>query len=157
MPKGDHELAARLHGWLLDSEELLYAVIPSDFATAHQNAVTGLRDAMGADRFATHVAEGATLPGPSILRELDAYLAPSGLPSRPRPPPGQSSDSSRQHRLTDRQREVVKLLARGLTNKEIAQTLGITPKTVMHHTVAIYQDLGVRGRSETVAWAIRPE
>jgi len=50
---------------------------------------------------------------------------------------------------------VVKLLARGLTNKEIAQTLGITPKTVMHHTVAIYQSLGVRGRSETVAWAFK--
>ena len=50
---------------------------------------------------------------------------------------------------------MVRLLARGLTNKEIAQTLGVTPKTVMHHTVAIYQNLGVRGRSETVAWAIR--
>lgn len=50
---------------------------------------------------------------------------------------------------------MVKLLARGLTNKEIAQTLGITPKTVMHHTVAIYQSLGVRGHSETVAWAFK--
>ena len=57
--------------------------------------------------------------------------------------------------LTDRQLEVVRLLVGGLTNKEIALRLGLTPKTVMHHTVAIYQRLGVRGRSETVAWAIR--
>ncbi len=33
----------------------------------------------------------------------------------------------------------------------------MTPKTVMHHTVAIYQRLGVRGRSEAVAWAIRAD
>jgi DNA-binding NarL/FixJ family response regulator len=50
---------------------------------------------------------------------------------------------------------VVRLLANGLTNKEIAQALGVTPKTAMHHAAAIYQKLGVRGRSETVAWAIR--
>jgi DNA-binding NarL/FixJ family response regulator len=41
------------------------------------------------------------------------------------------------------------------TNKEIAALLGVSQKTVMHHTVAIYQKIGVRGRSETVAWAIR--
>jgi DNA-binding NarL/FixJ family response regulator len=50
---------------------------------------------------------------------------------------------------------VVRLLARGLTNKEIAQRLGVTPKTAMHHAAAIYQKLGLRGRGETVAWAIR--
>ena len=77
---GDHELAARLHGWLLDSEALLYAIIPPHFATSHQSAITGLRHALGADSFATHAAEGATLAGPSILRELDAYLARIGTP-----------------------------------------------------------------------------
>ncbi len=154
--KGDHELAARLHGWLLDSESLLYAIIPLHFATSHQSAITGLRDAMGADSFAAHAAEGTALPWPSILRELDAYLARIGLPQPATPASlDQLRTHSRQHRLTDRQGEVVRLLARGLTNKEIAQTLGVTPKTVMHHTVAIYQELGVRGRSETVAWAIR--
>ncbi len=153
---GDHELAARLHGWLLDSEGLLYAIVPRHFATSHQSAIAGLRHALGADSFATHAAEGATLPGPSILRELDAYLARIGAPQPATPASlDRVRTQSRQHRLTDRQGEVVRLLARGLTNKEIAQILGVTPKTVMHHTVAIYQELGVRGRSETVAWAIR--
>ncbi len=153
---GDHELAARLHGWLLDSQELLYAIIPSHFGTNHQNAITGLRDAMGADNFATHAAEGTNLPGPSILRELDAYLTPIRLP-QPAPPDMLDNvrTHSRQHQLTDRQGEVVRLLARGLSNKEIAQILGVTAKTAMHHAAAIYQKLGVRGRSETVVWAIR--
>jgi predicted ATPase/DNA-binding CsgD family transcriptional regulator len=154
--KGDHELAARLHGRLLDSEGPIYAVVPPDFATAHQTVLTRLRDALDADSFASYVAEGAAVPWPSLLQELDAYLARTG---DPQPTMSASPDTVRDHsrhpELTERQREVVKLLARGLTNKEIAQTLGITPKTVMHHTHAIYQSLGVRGRSETVAWAFQ--
>ena len=154
--KGDHELAARLHGRLLDSERLVDAVIPPDFATAHRSVVTGLRDALDADSFAAHVAEGATVPWPTLLRELDSYLARTAHPQPTTPAsPATVHDHSRHPELTNRQHEVVKLLARGLTNKEIAQTLGITPKTVMHHTVAIYQTLGVRGRSETVAWAFQ--
>ena len=80
---------------------------------------------------------------------------PSGPPSRQTAPT--RTTRARRHitGLTDRQLQVVQLLAAGLTNKEIARRLGVTPKTVMHHTVAIYQRLGVRGRSEAVAWAIR--
>jgi DNA-binding CsgD family transcriptional regulator len=33
--------------------------------------------------------------------------------------------------------------------------LGISSKTVMHHTVSIYRKLGVRGRAEAAAWAAR--
>jgi len=33
-------------------------------------------------------------------------------------------------------------------------TVVVTPKTVMHHTSAIYRKLGVRGRSEAAVWAI---
>jgi DNA-binding CsgD family transcriptional regulator len=50
---------------------------------------------------------------------------------------------------------VVRLLADGLSNKEIAQALGVTPMTAMHHAAAISQKPGVRGRTEAVAWAIR--
>jgi DNA-binding NarL/FixJ family response regulator len=57
--------------------------------------------------------------------------------------------------LSDRQRQVLELLSQGLSNKEIARSLGVTAKTVMHHTVAIYQKLGVRGRTEAIVWAYR--
>jgi DNA-binding CsgD family transcriptional regulator len=153
---GDLDLAARFHGRLLDSETLVYTVIPPDFTTAHQRVLTGVRDTLGADTFAAVVAEGAADPWPPFLRELDAYLERAAQPQPAEPaPPATARDHGRHPELTNRQREVVKLLARGFTNKEIAQTLGITPKTVMHHTHAIYQTLGVRGRSETVAWAFK--
>jgi predicted ATPase/DNA-binding CsgD family transcriptional regulator len=156
---GDREVAARLHGRLLDSEQPLYAVIPPPFVTAHQTVISGLRDSLGADSFATFTAEGARRPWPSILRELDDYLEGVAVRQPPAPAapvsPATGRDQRRRHGLTDRQEDVVRLLANGYSNKEIAQALGVTPKTAMHHTAAIYQKLGVRGRSETVAWAIR--
>lgn len=57
--------------------------------------------------------------------------------------------------LTPRELDVLERLVAGGTNRDIASTLGMTPKTVMHHTVAIYRKLGVRGRAEAVSWALR--
>lgn len=57
--------------------------------------------------------------------------------------------------LTPRQRDVLAAIATGRTNKEIALMLNISVKTVMHHTVAVYATLGVRGRTEATAWAVR--
>jgi DNA-binding CsgD family transcriptional regulator len=42
-----------------------------------------------------------------------------------------------------------------LTNLEIAESLVVSPKTVMHHSSHIYRKLGVRGRAEAVATAAR--
>jgi len=57
--------------------------------------------------------------------------------------------------LTTREREVLLFLVDGAANREIADALGISSKTVMHHTVAIYRKLGVRGRTEAATWALR--
>jgi len=59
------------------------------------------------------------------------------------------------HPLTSREHEVLSLLARGLSNKEIALALHLSAKTVMHHSVAIYRKLGVRGRAEATSYAYR--
>lgn len=57
--------------------------------------------------------------------------------------------------LTPREREVLGHLVAGATYKEISRSLGMTPKTVMHHSGTIYRKLGVRGRAEATAWAFR--
>jgi DNA-binding CsgD family transcriptional regulator len=58
-------------------------------------------------------------------------------------------------RLTPRELDVLRELAHGHTNNEIADRLGMRPKTVMHHSVSIYAKLGVRGRAQATAWAFR--
>ena len=55
--------------------------------------------------------------------------------------------------LTEREREVVALIAKGLHNKAIAGELGITDHTVRHHLTAIFAKLGVADRLELAVYA----
>jgi two-component system response regulator NreC len=57
--------------------------------------------------------------------------------------------------LTDREQEVLALLAEGEGNPEIADRLGISPKTVSRHRENIMRKLNLHSRSELVKYAIR--
>ena len=57
--------------------------------------------------------------------------------------------------LTKREGEVLKQLAIGLTNKEIAQALGIGYETVKEHVQHILRKLGVSDRTQAAVWAVR--
>jgi len=56
--------------------------------------------------------------------------------------------------LTEREREVLDLLAQGMTNKEIAEALVITTNTVKRHLKAIFEKLEIHTRSAAAAKAI---
>jgi DNA-binding CsgD family transcriptional regulator len=51
-------------------------------------------------------------------------------------------------RITDRQRQVVELIAAGLSNQEVGARLGISPRTAKAHCDALRQKLGVRRRRQ---------
>jgi predicted ATPase/DNA-binding CsgD family transcriptional regulator len=153
---GDLELAASIHGRLRAAQEQLYNALDQAHISAYEAAIERVRAELGMDAFDAAAATGAGLDWASAITKVKGYLRHMAVRQgsqllqaavtpvlRPAQP------------LTGRQLDVVRLLAGGLTNKEIAGRLGMTPKTVMHHTVAIYQRLGVRGRSEAVAWVIR--
>jgi DNA-binding NarL/FixJ family response regulator len=69
---------------------------------------------------------------------------------RPRPALAAPHES-----LTPREREVLQLLSLGLANRRIAETLGITERTVKFHVNAILGKLGAQSRTEAVAQAMR--
>src|SRR5262249_29710741 len=75
----------------------------------------------------------------------DAVLASQGLlrGDRPRLPKG----------VTERELEVLRLLARGLVDKEIATRLGISHRTVHHHNQAVFQKIGVTTRGAAALFA----
>lgn len=56
--------------------------------------------------------------------------------------------------LTEREREVLQLLAQGLSNKDIAQKLYLSVRTVEGHLLNIYSKLRVKSRTEAVLWAV---
>jgi DNA-binding NarL/FixJ family response regulator len=58
------------------------------------------------------------------------------------------------HGLSERELEVCCLIARGKMNKEIAEVLGITFRTVQNHVYHIFEKLGVHSRSGVAVWLI---
>ena len=88
------------------------------------------------------VAQGLVVVHPALAREL--------LPARPL-----HDDAAGAEPLTEREREVLDLVARGLPNKAIAVQLGISEHTVKFHVSAILAKLGVSARTEAVTTALR--
>jgi len=64
-------------------------------------------------------------------------------------------DESSYDTLSDREREILKLIAEGKTNKEIAQMLYLAVKTVQAHRANLMRKLGMHDRTELVKYAIR--
>jgi DNA-binding NarL/FixJ family response regulator len=57
--------------------------------------------------------------------------------------------------LTEREQEVLRLVARGLANKQIARTLQISEKTVKAHLTSVFRTIGVFDRTQAALWAER--
>jgi DNA-binding NarL/FixJ family response regulator len=90
------------------------------------------------------VAAGEALLAPSVTRRLIEDLSRS--PGRPTPPPEMAA-------LTDREREVLGLVARGLSNGEIAAELVLGETTVKTHVGRVLMKLGLRDRVQAVVMA----
>jgi DNA-binding NarL/FixJ family response regulator len=90
------------------------------------------------------VAAGDALLAPSVTRRLIEEFARH--PSRVTPEPQPSI-------LTERERDVLRLLARGLSNTEIAGRLHVGDTTVKTHLSNVFSKLGLRDRVQAVVYA----
>lgn len=87
------------------------------------------------------VASGEVVLQPEVAAKLAAYMR-------------RSSERSELGELSPREREVLKLLAQGASNKQIARTLAISLRTVEGHLSHIFTKLGVSSRTEALVSAI---
>ena len=92
------------------------------------------------------VARGEALLAPAITRTVIEEFARAPAASTPAPPPAVTE-------LTPREREVLDLLARGLSNPEICQQLVISEATAKTHVARILQKLDLRDRVQAVIYA----
>jgi DNA-binding NarL/FixJ family response regulator len=93
------------------------------------------------------IAAGEGLLAPSVTRRLIADYATRPQPARSHPP---TLDE-----LTPREREVLALVAEGLTNQEIAKRLVVSPATAKTHVSRTMLKLGARDRAQLVVIAYR--
>jgi DNA-binding NarL/FixJ family response regulator len=87
------------------------------------------------------LADGGALLAPEVTRRLIAQFATA---------PAATLDAARLEPLTDREREVLVLVARGLSNGEIARDLVVSEATVKTHISRLFEKLQVRDRTQAV-------
>ncbi|MBX3161855.1 MAG: HD domain-containing protein [Deltaproteobacteria bacterium] len=131
-----------IDGQMLSAEARVLAA--ADAYQAMQQA-RPYRPARSPDAAADALAADAAA-GKLCRRAVDAVLGAAGRPAPERPLPGG---------LTPREVEVLVHLARGRTNKEIAQALGIAVRTTNHHVEHIYAKIDVTTRAAAALFAVR--
>jgi DNA-binding CsgD family transcriptional regulator len=113
------------------------------YDAGHGAALATLRTAMGDTEFDTAFTEGAALS----TKEAIAY-AQRGRGERKRPSSGWGS-------LTPTELDVVRLVAEGIPNKDIATRLFVSPRTVQSHLRHVYNKLGLTSRVQLAQEAAR--
>jgi predicted ATPase/class 3 adenylate cyclase/DNA-binding CsgD family transcriptional regulator len=152
--QGNHAWAAHLWGAAEALRETIGAPLPPVERAPYHQAVTAARTRLGGHAFATAWAEGRTMSLEQALAAPGqvALSAPnqeeqSSSPTPASPPPYPDG-------LTAREVEVLRVVAQGLTNEQVAERLVISPRTVDTHLTSIYGKIGVSSRVAATRYAI---
>jgi len=145
---GDPERALRLSGAAASERDAIRAPLPPRWRTLAQTAVVDpARAAVSPERADAAWAAGARL----TLDEAVAY-ALADAPTVPARAADRSAGDVRP--LTRREREIALLVARGLTNRQIANQLVIAERTVEGHVERLRAKVGVRSRTGVAVWVV---
>lgn len=145
----DHRRAARLFGAAEALRHPTDATIRIEQGSSRDGGWETVRAALGRRQFEAAWAEGSAMP---LERAIAYALQPAG--DRPdRGVAGRSRGPGRRSGLSPRERAVADLIARGLTNREIAAELAISDRTVDAHIRAILTKLDFKSRAQVAAWA----
>ena len=134
------ELAAPLLGTAAATREALGGAVPHSVRVDEEADLIAARDALGSDRLATALAEGRAMTLEQALSALPTITV-DPIPDHP-------------EGLTARELEVLRLVARGLSDAEVAEALVVSRRTIHAHLRSIYRKLDVRSRSAATRYAL---
>jgi predicted ATPase/DNA-binding CsgD family transcriptional regulator len=146
--RGRRKQAAILFGAAKPIQEHLRSTRDPDYEMVVDQYLQATRTSLGEPGFERAWAEGRAL----TLQEAVEYALAQVEPTKPagqRPQCKRPNDDP----LTAREREVVRLVARGLTNREIAETLVVSRRTADAHVQNILNKLGFGSRAQIAVWA----
>ena len=138
---GDHERAARLSGAADAANRRVGATVPEPHRERARRHAALARAALGDAAFAAALRSGEAMAEDDAVR----YALAEGEVS---PPAGGSP-------LSAREEQVVALVTRGLTDRQIAAELVISPRTAQAHVARILAKLELSNRAQIAAWRIR--
>jgi len=144
---GQAERAGRLCGAAEALREAIGAPVPRYRGQYERAIATGLAT-LGEEAFAAAWAAGRA------LSLLDAVSEARAIPPDATRAEMGSAALAEHHGITPRELEVLRLLPYGLTNREIASRLFISPRTAQTHIQHVYAKLGVASRAEAAAYAV---
>ncbi|HYV43623.1 MAG TPA: response regulator transcription factor [Myxococcaceae bacterium] len=101
------------------------------------------------------VQAGGTVIQPNLARRLLRHFRVGETSPEPPPPAPDPEPEKRQHPLSQRETEILQLIAKGVSNTEAAQVLGLSKATIRTHLEHIYAKLEVTNRVEAVTEGIR--
>jgi ATP/maltotriose-dependent transcriptional regulator MalT len=148
--QGDPEWAVRLWGMAKALREAMGAPIPPVYRADYDRSVAAARAQLGEQVFTAAWAQGRVMvPEQALAAQV---MPATSLPARstatsatkPPYPAG----------LSAREVEVLRLVAQGLTNEQVAEQLVISPRTVNTHLTSIYGKIQVSSRSAATRYAI---
>ncbi|GLV55260.1 hypothetical protein KDH_21070 [Dictyobacter sp. S3.2.2.5] len=149
--QGQPERAAQLWGAAAAMREKIGAPIPPIERAPYQNAIAIARQQLGNERFSACWSSGYNQTPEQVLAIPETQPAqPVSTASAGHSRPDNGSAAN----LTSREKEVLKLVAQGFTNGQIAKRLVVSPRTIQTHLSAIYNKLGLSSRSAATRYAI---
>jgi non-specific serine/threonine protein kinase len=144
---GEPAVAARLLG----AAEALRETLGAPLSVVQRAVYERFAEAAGSSAHKTAWAKGRSM----TLEQAVGYAQTVRLSGPPAArEPGELPSEGQSTTLTDRETAVAALVARGLTNREIARTLVIAEGTAANHVHHILAKLGLASRTEIAAWAI---
>jgi ATP/maltotriose-dependent transcriptional regulator MalT len=152
--QGNHAWAARLWGAAEALREAIGAPLPPVERAPYHRAVAAARTELGEQACATAWAEGRTLSPEQALATPGQVILPASTQGERSSSPTPASPPSYPDGLTAREVEVLRVVAQGLTNEQVAERLVISPRTVDTHLTSIYSKIGVTSRVAATRYAI---
>jgi len=152
--RGDPAWAARLWGLAEAQREAMGVPISPIERASYEYSVTAARAQLGEKAFTKALAEGRSMTPEQVLAGQRHAIMPVPIPAIPSSTPPAKPVITYPGGLTAREVEVLRLLARGLTDAQIAEQLVIAPRTVNNHLTSIYSKIQVSSRSAATRYAI---
>jgi predicted ATPase/DNA-binding CsgD family transcriptional regulator len=152
--QGEPAWAAQLWGAAKAVRDAMGAPLPPVERADYECSAATARSRLGEEAFSSAWTEGRTMTLEQVLAAQRPVTMPPPIPAEPSTAPPVPKAPTYPDELTAREVEVLRFVAQGLTDAQVAEKLVISPRTVNTHLTSIYAKIQVSSRSAATAYAL---